>query len=598
MDPIALDNLNRNLGGVINSLQALQNAISSATTGTPTKVGDSKSADELNNLMTKFVKDHKDSMDQQSNYLQEIVRAMNEGKKIKGERSARGQGAQGAQRRERRERPRDQNQETGKGTAQFQESVDKLIKKLGPKAEYVKENINQAVMNLVEARKIDDKMSLRLADLNEQQQELVLKEAKKLTLSKGQSEAYINLRNQLYKIQDYGETIKKSLGFQNNLTEGMVEKEVEFTKEIRAAAYETAGVTRNSRSLQKAYEDIGNTVKETGVNRTEFQKSYMTALKSGVKDLKQASAITKTQLNTEKQLGLEAGSLQENFQNMAQSGRMTNNQIDEVGRAMRDVAKSTGMTGNALKGAVESSSGIIENLRNAATLTAQATRNVIEMNANAKKLGVASQMQNLQTNLSSSAKLILESSSESKNLIFMAASKVGKLQDALNGTLLSSQEGIQSFGKGMESILKNFGVESVESIDQLSAEAKKNLNLQLKTTVGMELGEFRNLLEATKESGKGLGDRLSDINKKLNQNVTTEEKKALMEQQRQLKASKQLQILTALDEAAKGASNMGEALNKFSERRGEFEKDLEALGTNWKDSSQVARDSKIGRAHV
>mgnify|MGYP003343201909 FL=1 len=209
MDPIALDNLNRNLGGVINSLQALQNAISSATTGTPTKVGDSKSADELNNLMTKFVKDHKDSMDQQSNYLQEIVRAMNEGKKIKGERSARGQGAQGAQRRERRERPRHQNQETGKGTAQFQESVDKLIKKLGPKAEYVKENINQAVMNLVEARKIDDKMSLRLADLNEQQQELVLKEAKKLTLSKGQSEAYINLRNQLYKIQDYGETIDR-----------------------------------------------------------------------------------------------------------------------------------------------------------------------------------------------------------------------------------------------------------------------------------------------------------------------------------------------------------------------------------------------------
>ena len=155
MDPIALDNLNRNIGGVINSLQALQNAISSATTGTPTKVGDSKSADELNNLMTKFVKDHKDGMDQQSNYLQEIVKAMNEGNKIKGERKTKDQGTQESQQSQEKGRGRNKPKSDDK---EFISSVTKMVSKLDSKYLHLKDNIGQAVKNLIKENKLDDKI--------------------------------------------------------------------------------------------------------------------------------------------------------------------------------------------------------------------------------------------------------------------------------------------------------------------------------------------------------------------------------------------------------------------------------------------------------
>jgi hypothetical protein len=227
-------------------------------------------------------------------------------------------------------------------------------------------------------------------------------------------------------------------------------------------------------------------------------------------------------------------------------------------------------------------------------LIKNSNKNVIEMNANAKKLGVDQQMLQLQGGLTSGAKLLMDSSSQTQSMIFLAASKVGKVNEAMNGTLLSTKEGIKSLGTGLQGILKDFGVGSLEEIDQLSAEAKTRLNIQLKSVVGMDLGEFRSLIESVNEAGKGLGDRLTDINKKMQGNITADEKKNLMEEQRRLKASKQLEMLTALDEAAKGAKDMNGALAKFGEKKKDFEGDLQALGTSWTDSTQVARESIRG----
>lgn len=42
--------------------------------------------------------------------------------------------------------------------------------------------------------------------------------------------------------------------------------------------------------------------------------------------------------------------------------------------------------------------------------------------------------------------------------------------------------------------------------------------------MGVELGEARSLIEAVKETGKTFGDRLDDVQKKLNGNITAEEK--------------------------------------------------------------------------
>ena len=79
---------------------------------------------------------------------------------------------------------------------------------------------------------------------------------------------------------------------------------------------------------------------------------------------------------------------------------------------------------------------------------------------------------------------------------------------------VKTKKGIESMAKGFDNILKRFGVDSVEAIDNLSDEAKTKLNISLKAAYGLELGEFISTVESMKEAGKGMSERLDEINKK------------------------------------------------------------------------------------
>ena len=173
----------------------------------------------------------------------------------------------------------------------------------------------------------------------------------------------------------------------------------------------------------------------------------------------------------------------------------------------------------------------------------------------------------------------------------MAAASAGKVAELQQGTLTKSKEGIKSLAAGMEKVLKNFGIQSLDAIDQIPDEVKTTLNLQLKTVTGMELGQLRSVIEAAKETGKTFSDRLQDINKKREKNLTLEERTALAEEERRLKVSKSLDILTALDESAKGAADMSMALSTFGKRSKDFEKDVQAMGGNFGSGIEAARVS-------
>ena len=328
---------------------------------------------------------------------------------------------------------------------------------------------------------------------------------------------------------------------------------------------------------------------ETGADRDDFQQNYLKNLKAGVKNIKTAQQIAVSQLNTEKQLGMAAGDLNETFRDFAVAGRMNEGQIADMGRGMREVARNTGLTGESLKAAVSSSKSFTENLRKAATLTATASKNVLEATANFQKLGVAEAGGELLKKLTSSTDLLMDSTSKTATFLYMAAGSAGKIGELQKGTLLKSKQGIKDLAKGMENVLKKFGVSSLEAVDQLSDEAKVSINFQLKTTLGVELGEARSLIEAVKETGKTFGDRLDDVQKKLNGNITAEEKIAILEEKRRLETSKSLEVLTALDEAAKGAKDMNQALSTFSKRKGEFENDIKAMGGSFTDGIDAAR---------
>lgn len=382
---------------------------------------------------------------------------------------------------------------------------------------------------------------------------------------------------------------EKQKGIQELTFGGLVKNEVAFMSASREAAFELGNATKETQGLLTANEKIGRTVSETGADRDDFQQNYLKNLKAGVKNIKTAQQITVSQLNTERQLGMAAGDLNETFRDFAVAGRMNEGQIADMGRGMREVARNTGLTGESLKAAVSSSKSFTENLRKAATLTATASKNVLEATANFQKLGVAEAGGELLKKLTSSTDLLMDSTSKTATFLYMAAGSAGKIGDLQKGTLLKSKQGIKELAKGMENVLKKFGVSSLEAVDQLSDEAKVSINFQLKTTLGVELGEARSLIEAVKETGKTFGDRLDDVQKKLNGNITAEEKIAILEEKRRLETSKSLEVLTALDEAAKGAKDMNQALSTFSKRKGEFENDIKAMGGSFTDGIDAAR---------
>ena len=369
------------------------------------------------------------------------------------------------------------------------------------------------------------------------------------------------------------------------LTEGTVESQLKYEQSMREALYLTAGATKESTELFKSMAKIGNTVEITGFKQEETQKAMVKFAKMGVKYdgdseryKKKLLSLSTTTLNTEKQLGLEAGSLQETFGDLYRFGVLNENSIANLGRGMREVSRTTGVSGEAFKKVLSTTQGIVDAMRKASTLTASSARNITELGANAEKFGVSDEFNNINKALASTTNLFNDASEGTRMLLFSAAASVGKLEELQAGTLTRSKEGIKSLTEGVNNVFKRFGIESADAIDQLSDSAKMQLNLVLKSSFDLELGQVKGVLKTLEASGKTFADKLLDLDKQLGKNISTEKRSAILEEQRKIKIDKNLDLLGILSEAAETSKTMNDAFSKFGTRRKEFESDLQALG--------------------
>ena len=377
----------------------------------------------------------------------------------------------------------------------------------------------------------------------------------------------------------------------SKVTDGIVKKEREFSQSVRAVAYETEGVTKNSRSLQKTYEDIGKVSKMTGFERDKTQASYISNLKKGFKNQKAALDVSKSQLNTEKMIGVEAGALGETFSGMALSAGMTGSQLAQFGRSIQEAARNTGVTGENLANAVKQSDQFIKNLRNGARLTTEAASNMVELMASAEKFGVSEQMGSIAGVATKGLSGLMEASAQQKTLLYQAAGSMGATSELISGTLLSTKDGLKKLAGGMENILGKFGIESLDQIANMSDQQKSIVDAQLRAAYGMGLGEFKQSIEATKEASKGLDEKLSDITAKQKQNLTLGERNLLLDQKRSLTTGGSLNVMSKFSEDAKTTGTMAEALEKFGSKLPSMAKDLKALGVTATDARGALKQS-------
>lgn len=377
------------------------------------------------------------------------------------------------------------------------------------------------------------------------------------------------------------------------LFKGIVTDERKFIVTQKEIAYETQGALIQNTKLLSTYTDLEKTVSRTGVSREDFQKNYTNAIKAGNRDLKIAKALTTAQLNTERQLGIEAGGLADTFDKLNTQFGMSEMQIAEMGRGMREVAKSSGLTGSSLKKAVESSTQFMEMMRNAGQLTSLAAKNIQAISASAQKFGIEKELSPLVQALSSSSNLIMESSEQTKNLLFLAANQVGRVSDVLNGTILKTKQGTKDIAQGLRKVLADFGVQSLEAIENLTDQEKFRINLTLKSAFGIEVDQAKRQILALEEGSKNYAERLADLNKEMKKNLTMEEKAIIREKERSIKLSASLGLLTALDEASKNAKNMGEAFSNFNAKANNYADELNALGLTAKSEKEIAKGAFI-----
>jgi len=340
--------------------------------------------------------------------------------------------------------------------------------------------------------------------------------------------------------------------------------------QAKQIAYETDGITGATKSLQSEYLANEETTKRTGVDRLTFQNKLLEFQRKGIKDQGALKDLVATQLNIEKQLGMEAGELGDDFIKLKQQAGFTNVQIASTARGMLEVARQSGLSGKELKAAMESSKGIVDAMKNAATLTAGAIKNVTSVMAEAQKLGVTEQVGTLMQSAASSSKLFLNTSQETKTLLYQAAGSVGRISDLQNGILTKSKAGLKDLGQGMDNVLERFGVNGVDAIENLSDEAKARLNIQLQSVYKMDLGEFTRTAKAIKDGAKGYNERLKEINDKLKENgdtaLSNEERKALEIKKASLQQQASMDILTKFDESLKGAGTGAAGMKKGMEK--------------------------------
>ena len=362
----------------------------------------------------------------------------------------------------------------------------------------------------------------------------------------------------------------------------------QFDISMKRVLYQTHGLTADSKEVVEAFTQLKDVSKETGFDQSKLAGIMETYARKGmrtntnlVKHAQTMQKIGRSQLFTERQLGLEAGTLTDHFSDLNIQANMSSLEIGTIAKSMRDVALNTGMTGKAMTEAIAGSKQFSNNLMNAGNLTANSLKNVTQMTANFKKFGADRAGEQIQSYLTDSNKLLLEGGDKMAMLVRQAADIGGVSQELLDGTITKSDKSMKKFSQGFGQMLNNIGLDSVEQFESLSDSAKAEINRNAQLMYGVSAGELLRAKKAMDESGKSFTDRMKDIKKEEEGmgKKTAKERADLEKRTAEMKISRSLDIFGAIGKTAKGTDvkTMGDVFGKFGSITKEFDEDIAAI---------------------
>lgn len=360
---------------------------------------------------------------------------------------------------------------------------------------------------------------------------------------------------------------------------GSVTDAMDFQREMRLIAFQTKGITGDLRGMQGEFANLGKSVSaETGKSVSALQRVYMSNLKKGFKNNEDGLKVMKSGLFLSTMIGSETQQTADLFGDWHRTLALTSGQMGEMARNMRDVALSTGVTGDELIGAMKSSEGILKNLRNQGNLTADVSKTVIEMMAEAKKAGFEDSTGKYLTAMSSYGSM-KNADSSTKSLLYSVANQMGPnaSRQMMMGTFMNDRSNMAGFSKGLKNRVASMIGQTGENFDfnKLTSGERDLLAIRLQS-IGIEIGEAENLIKTSEKASKGLAGTLEDLDKIAKNPFATEAEKKLAEKQKNQKIlNNSLNYLSALSDEAKDKS-LSDALkesatsDKFKDKRQDF----------------------------
>jgi hypothetical protein len=373
--------------------------------------------------------------------------------------------------------------------------------------------------------------------------------------------------------------------FLGNLFAGTVTDITNFNREMRSLAFETQGITGSTRDLQAQFADVGTSIKETGKSIDLVQRLYMSNLRKGFRIQKDGLKVVKSGLFLSTMIGSEASQTADMFADWNRMLGMSARQMDRMAHDTKEIARSTGVTGDELLSAMKSSEGILKNLRGQGNLTSGAAKNVITAMAEAKKLGIEEPAQRILGAMGGTNPL-LEADNKTQNFVFQYAGRMGKEGNdaAIQGTLLKDKRLLKRFVAEMDTDIAQMTggrAKNVAEIERLSEEERTTLAIAIKAKTGLDLYEFKSMHDVLEMSSKSLADKLNELGKEVVDASKTESERNLARQQMEdLQMSAGLGFISKLSEQAekKGSGSFGEVADKtMADFKGDERADFDLL---------------------
>ena len=361
------------------------------------------------------------------------------------------------------------------------------------------------------------------------------------------------------------------LSINERVFKGLITDSLTFSQNIRQIVHQQQGFGDANREMEQSYIDITQSVSSSGVRRNEYQKIYLQNLERGltyvqeedklkVKDLaldKKEIALQKIRtnrmqnvqtsaLNTAKTLHMSTSSINDLFMDWHMSLGMSENSLAEMGRHMRSVSISTGVTGEQMAAAMKNADGVAKNLKKSGLASVDAMKKVNSFMVAAQKHGyegAAELMNALGTQ---------EGFLESKQKVFLmksAAALGGErgnqaMGDLQMGRTLQTPDGMKNLMEGQEKLVRNmfssyegnlqkFGFSSkdldVANVDKVvqtlmqskdrGDQAAANALIMRFKGLGMEVGEVAQSYRAMKEMPKSPTEAVDKLKTQLDNMV-------------------------------------------------------------------------------